>query len=583
MALYQDNNREIRYLNNTEREQNIIGNYYRDIIRQYGLDVNYYKGKLPYMEEFKPILDKNALIRHAYGYDDQIDYSVSCKMISYMEVQDDLLQLDKFGIIPNTTVNFWFDRLDFAYALAEKLGQLKEYKVKETEFTMEVPSVSDVIYYKVDENGNVTETYHELPEDTTDIYTYQLSNDIFPYALGYNVPETFETEILTGHFGVVIPPYELDKEYTVVCEVLDHGDVNIEVPTNIWTANSFKRKIKNEDFVETMLFLTYKVRKVETEPGVERYFLHGKLHGGVLFNDIHKIGKYMDLIHPDVGDIVTIGFPDQQSRQQYEITDCTDKRITNDGINPLLGKYVWVCKAKRYVPSGENFPEENLDNNRVREGIEMLNDADEAIAEKIGKYDEENNDAVYGGYKRKPSNYDSRKVDYSKNPKLEFIDDGHWIELFTFHDSCMLVTDGYELYFVDSKNQCFKITTVEDNRVISENLVASGIQYIKASDNALFFVNFDNRACKICEDPSITHGEIELCLNSLVTTTFDGPTHNENGQCFYKFRESRTVLISMNDCLYCRFGNKNGQLVRLAGEFAPPCDHDYGDSDPIES
>lgn len=49
MALYQDNNREIRYLNNTEREQKVIGNYYRDIIRQYGVDVNYYKLKIPYM------------------------------------------------------------------------------------------------------------------------------------------------------------------------------------------------------------------------------------------------------------------------------------------------------------------------------------------------------------------------------------------------------------------------------------------------------------------------------------------------------------------------------------------------------
>ena len=151
MALYQDNNREIRYLKNTEREQKIIGNYYRDIIRQYGLDVNYYKLQIPYMEQFKTIVDENTVLRHAYGYEEEPDYSISANMISYMEVQDDLLQLDKYGILPNTTVNFWFDREDFACSLASKMGQLREYKVRETEFVIEVPEcISDAIEYEYD-------------------------------------------------------------------------------------------------------------------------------------------------------------------------------------------------------------------------------------------------------------------------------------------------------------------------------------------------------------------------------------------------------------------------------------------------
>lgn len=196
MALYQDNNREIRYLNNTEREQTVIGNYYRDIIRQYGVDVNYYKLKIPYMEQFKTIVDENTVLRHAYGYEEEPDYSISSKMIAYMEIQDDLLQLDKYGIIPNTTVNFWFDRQDFACCLANKMGQLKEYKVKETEFSMEVPeNLSDAVVYN-----------YEGEE-----WTYSLSDDIFPYAVDFNFPNVFETEILTGRFSVVIGPYVIDE------------------------------------------------------------------------------------------------------------------------------------------------------------------------------------------------------------------------------------------------------------------------------------------------------------------------------------------------------------------------------------
>lgn len=551
MALYQDNNREIRYLNNTEREQKIIGNYYRDIIRQYGVDVNYYKLRIPYMEQFKTIVDQNTVLLHAYGYDEEPDYSVSANMISYMEVQDDLLQLDKYGIIPNTTVNFWFDREDFACALAQKMGQLKEYKVKEAEFVLEVP---------------------ECPEDAIpydfhgETYTYSLSDDIFPYAIGFDVPETFETEILSGRFAVTIGPYELEKEYTVPCQVLDHGEVDIKIPTNVYTANSFKRRITNDDFVETLLFLTYKVTRVQVGRNDEyKYVLHGRLHGGVLFNDVTQIGKYSDLIHPEVGDVVTIGFPNGDSRQQYEITECTDKRITNDGINPLLGQYVWVCKAKRRLDNDEGLPEGNQDNDRIKEGLELLNNSDEVIAGKIGDYDEQDNDAVYGGYERRLDSHDSRRVDVDrKNHKMEFVDQGQWIELFVFADDSMLVTDGYELYYVDSKRQCAKITMAEDVQTIPQNLVASGIQYLKATDNALWFVNFDNRACKICEDPDITRGEVEMCLNSLVDTTIDGPTQNGKRQYFYKFRESRTVLMSLNDGLYCRFGNKNGDIVKLA-------------------
>lgn len=271
----------------------------------------------------------------------------------------------------------------------------------------------------------------------------------------------------------------------------------------------------------------------------------------------------MDLIHPDVGDVVTIGFPDQKSRQQYEITECTDKKITNDGINPLLGKYVWLCKAKRRMDNDEGIPEVNEDDERIKEGLDFLDNADEEVARKIADYDELENDAVYGGYEREIKNHDRRAVDPSKNDRTQFVDDGSWIEIFTFHDGNMLVTDGYELYYIDSKKMSYKLTMVEDERIIEQNLVASGLQYLKSTDNALYFVNFDNRACRICDDPDITNGEIENCLNSLVTTTFDGPTQNKNGQCFYKFRESNTVLMSLDDNLYCRLGNAKHQIIKL--------------------
>ena len=607
MAVLQSKLEEIRYLKrqNLEEESKMIGNMYRDIIRQYGVDCNYYKIKIPYLEKFKKIIDDNVLILHAYGQDSNPDYSISSDMLTYMEVENDIFQLNKYGVIPNMDVNFYFDSTDFACALAYKLGQLKEYPIKEQFFAIEVPEViSDFVTYDTDGDGNyiltslvVEETeisdysktggynreefielssFDILTHNLVDVKRYTkeefkeldlnqdvmfLSDDVFPYGIGYGFPETYESEILTGRFEVKIEPYELDKEYTVLCHPYEHDDVAIRFPANDTIYKSFEHVIDTKEFVDQMLFLTYKVSKVKTGEGY-KFILKGHLHGSILFHDLTKVGKYMEMIHPDVGDIVTIDFPDENNRQQFEITDCYDKNLTNDGINPLLHKYVWKCKARRYINSGEDFPEKNEGNERWEEKIDFLNNADEEVAKQIGEYDEENNDAVYGGYEREPDVYDKEAVDSHSTQDRIFLDDGSFIELIKFHDNSKLITDGYELYFIDTNNIQNQITLLEE-KTIKQNLIADGIQYLKATDNALYFVNFDNRIQRICEDDNITQGEIEMCLNSLIDTTYSTGDQNKDGDCYYKFTTSNTVLISISDHLYCRFGNKEHKMIRI--------------------
>lgn len=295
--------------------------------------------------------------------------------------------------------------------------------------------------------------------------------------------------------------------------------------------------------------------------------MNGRLHGAVLFRDLEKIGKYMDMIHPDVGDIVTIDFPDGQSRQQFEITECFDKNLANDGINPLLHKYVWKCKAKRYVNSGENFPEKNEANERWKEAIDFLDYSDEEVGKRIGKYDEYHSDKIYGGYERPDEPYDKERVDLVERPKTEFVDDGSYIEILCFADGSRLLTDGWGLFFVskrDGTEVCTKIVLDERQEPGVGTLVPTGIQYLKATDDALFFNNFDNLACRICEDENVTKGEIQLCLNSLVDATFGGNGNNESGNMFFKFRDSNTVLFAFGGELYCRFGNKQGKIVKIS-------------------
>ena len=55
---------------------------------------------------------------------------MSAHMVTYADVQNDIFQLNKYGIIPEAEIDFHFDKIDFACALASKYGQLKEYQVE---------------------------------------------------------------------------------------------------------------------------------------------------------------------------------------------------------------------------------------------------------------------------------------------------------------------------------------------------------------------------------------------------------------------------------------------------------------------
>lgn len=59
MSTIQNNISELRYLRrkNLDEEAKLIGNWYRDIIRSYGVDVNYYKLNTNVFGDFKGVID----------------------------------------------------------------------------------------------------------------------------------------------------------------------------------------------------------------------------------------------------------------------------------------------------------------------------------------------------------------------------------------------------------------------------------------------------------------------------------------------------------------------------------------------
>ena len=538
MAVNQ-NQTELRYIRrqNLKQESMIMGNYYHDILRSYGVDCNYYKLKLPYPEIFKTIIDKNNIVRAAYGEEPDPNYKISAEMITYMEVENDIFQLNKFGAFPNTNVNFYFDSGDFATSLAVKLGQYKEYRINEQLIDIEF-------------TANEADKFENL---------------IVP----------FTSDILSGECNIPLGEdftFDVDKKASIPVEIIKNTSLIVNFPVNEYLYKSFNYTLSAKYFDDYSLKFDFIVK--ETYPGI--YKLSGKLLGVILFRDLSLISKYSEEIHPEVGDIVTIDFPDNKSREQYQITEAVDINLASDGINPLLHRYIWKCKAIRFVPNASTeIPEKNEANERVLEKFDLDNSASEVIAKKISEYPN-NEDEIYGGYERNEVYQDINLVPESKKKILidSISDSGSLISIMEFSSGAALKTNGFDLYFKSPGNNWFKLTQFNSNVKRVNSPYSEEISFIKASDDMIVFVNVMGEESILCQnisekeeylELSATTLEKEFCLNSLQSLTTFGNGYNDlnqKGDSFFKFANTKTMLLSIGENLYCKFG-KDDLICKL--------------------
>lgn len=641
MSVIQSTQPELRYVKrqNLDNEARIIGNYYRDLIRSYGVDCIYSKLDTSEFGNFKNIIDKNTLLKQAYGYNISPDYSVSAHTLTYMEIENDIFQLNKFGLNPNADVNFYFENNDFACALATKLGQYKEYPITETEIQCEVPEcVSDFEEYDFDLD------VHGKPKK------HYLSANVFPYELGLGYQENYYAENLSGKLYVAIDGYEVGKQQTVVCHPYEHTDFNVKFDSNSDLYMCLKHEIENDDYLETMIHLAYTVSKLptgekdeitldeirfdsssgmysvknalkkvykhmklcklfpsfkydfeevhslnklehcihsfQTALGIDltvlptldamkketlrignevrkhvatvpycKYVLSGKIYGNILFYDINELGKYVEKIHPAVGDVITIDFPDESNRERYEITDCFDKQLTQDGISPLLHKYIWKCKARRYVNSYEEIGSNEADD-RLQEKLDHEARVNEEVAKKISLY-EDNEDSAYGGYELDSDDiksHDKQDVRNMPHEKYEGLPKGQLIDIQKFKCGSKLCTDGYELVFITADDDAYVVTTHNEELAVRDAVFESGIKWIKATRDQVVFVNIEGECHQLACNEDIDHTK-SVNLDSLYDVTIDTANINNGNESFMKFKGCKTYLFATNDSLYAKLEN----------------------------
>jgi hypothetical protein len=247
-----------------------------------------------------------------------------------------------------------------------------------------------------------------------------------------------------------------------------------------------------DDMKKATLQAAAKAQKIQVLVPKCKYILSGKIHGNVLFYDVNELGKYIEKIHPAVGDIVTIDFPDENNRERYEITDCFDKQLTQDGISPLLHKYIWKCKARRYVNSYEDAGYNEADE-RLQEKLDHDALVKEEVAKKISLY-EDGEDAAYGGYELERDsvkNYDRQDVRNIQHVEYEGLPEGHLIDIHKFECGSKLCTDGYVLVFVTADDDAYVVTTDDKELTVRDAVFECGVKWLKATKDQVRFVNIE--------------------------------------------------------------------------------------------
>ena len=151
-----------------------------------------------------------------------------------------------------------------------------------------------------------------------------------------NIVIDFHTDLFDGVLGAVITDRILDQllvpqnceeiasplPISIPCNIIDHGNLKIDTGR----INPLLYKGDHYDpFEDDMVdcYLHLEVTSVQKDrTGAIR--IMGGIRGGVIYHDTTVIGKYIDKVRPEVGDLIDVPVPAPDGslgvyRQKYEI------------------------------------------------------------------------------------------------------------------------------------------------------------------------------------------------------------------------------------------------------------------------
>jgi len=496
---------EIRYLkrDQTLKESLILKNYYTDIINQYGIDVTYFKQNTEYPKIINPTL--SAMENIIYGENADIGYSLSADVVLYLEVEQNIFSFNQQGSQPDQHYIGSMMIDTFASAFAQYLGGNDEFNT----------------------NLNLSGVVNN--------YSVTLSSD-------FNID---------GLSGVIMNEFDLSGTpsgiYTPTISDLD-PTFSREVPINPYIKDSKNLNIVDDE--HTVAFIGEYDSDLDLSGNGT---ITSTLSGSLLYASVNSVNRYVNMIKPDVGDIIRINMFDDVNFEEYEVTQVYDRQLIDGGVNPLLHKYLYRMDMIRRTPSNENISGD-YDNmepyaKELLDVVEKTNHAQSIISNEVYDYDEHNNiDDIYGGY----GSTDSTPPDVDQYVSGVTVDEN--VVIHSFIDNSSLYTDGIDIFYtnydgIESKLSAFGVATVPDD-------VPTELMYLKSDGVDLYFMNKNSEVVALTDNDGT--GYTQIPLN---TKLYDFDNDSEVSGLFYKFASSATVLYTDGINLYVR--NDNDVITQM--------------------
>mgnify|MGYP001228570681 CR=1 FL=1 len=335
MSLRSNTNVKFLRKNGLKQERKLFENYFHDLIQNYGLDTVYYRHDIKFPEKLDLTSNLSGLENLIYGESMDKSFYLSGDIPVYIDVQTDIFELNKFGIQPQENLDIYFSVNDFNTRFSSQLGERKEYK-EIINFSGTMPGTAwqaSGISYTIPFTASTRDYDDEystvrLENDPNEDSEYNL--DLYK---GAGLIGSISTTTVSASGNYQINSFTVNFDTTK----------GLKIPINPHIASSDYYKISGGSYTAGA-FGSITV-------GTSSY--SGSAVVGALYYVQTPPNVYNRNIQPNVGDFFRLSF--KQRSQDYEITNIVDRTITPDGINPLLGKYVWKCNAVRRIEDHETI------------------------------------------------------------------------------------------------------------------------------------------------------------------------------------------------------------------------------------
>lgn len=227
-----------------------------------------------------------------------------------------------------------------------------------------------------------------------------------------------------------------------------------------------------------------------------RIRIMGGIRGEVIYYDTEVVGKYINKIGPEVGDLIDIHVPDESGldniyHQKYEVVQVI--QANNEGyMNPFLRTNIYEMSLRAYVASGQEEPNAPTQSQvELQDKLDLINTATEEAVKKVSCY-EDFEDNVYGGYQKvntrgNPSVQrdvkNSTINDFSKPRKTKGLKKTTE-PLFIFKDINMVLS-----LVDDPKNSSTFLTLTPGKRTTVVDKDTQYLDYLRCDDDSFVLVN----------------------------------------------------------------------------------------------